>query len=466
MKESREPETASRILVVDDEEGMRDFLAILLQKEGYEVETVGTGEEAVRLIADHPFDLVITDLKMPRMNGLRVLNRIKEQDAEIGVILITAYASPETAVDAMKEGAFDYIAKPFDVDEMKEVVKGALERREKEDAPKRSPTGAIRTRFGDIWGASPQMQRIYDLIARVAQTPTNVLITGESGTGKELVARSIHDHSPRKDNPIVTINCGGLPENLLESELFGYQKGGFTGAVSNKPGLLELAKEGTVFLDEVGELPLPLQVKLLRVTQERRFQRIGGTEEIHADIRLICATNKNLEEEVIQGRFREDLYYRLNVLQIHIPALRERREDISLLAQYFLKKYAREMGKDVQTLSSYALEALQNYHFPGNVRELENIIQRGVALEKSKLILPESLKLANHKRQEGAHLTMPHTPEIPPHGFDLERWLREMEKDYILKALERTGGVKTEAARLLGISFRSLRYKMEKLGLH
>jgi two-component system response regulator PilR (NtrC family) len=465
MTAPRAPETQSRVLVVDDEEGMRDFLTILLQKEGYTVQAVSTGEEAMRMIADRVFDLVITDLKMPQMDGLRVLHRIKEVDPKVGVILITAYASPETAVDAMKEGAFDYLVKPFDVEEMKDVVRVALERKQMGGAPRVSRDVAPRTRFDNILGVSPQMQKIYDLISRVAETPTNVLITGESGTGKELVARAIHEHSPRKDKLILPINCGGLPENLLESELFGYQKGAFTGAVHNKPGLLELTSGGTVFLDEVGELPLPLQVKLLRVTQEKRFQRIGGTEEIHADIRLICATNKNLEEEVIQGRFREDLYYRLNVIHIFIPPLRERREDIDLLAQYFLEKYAREMGKDVQSLSSYASEALKNYHFPGNVRELENIIQRGVALEQSKLILPESLRLADHKRQESSFPSMPSAPEIPSEGFDMERWLSDMEKQLIQKALEKTGGVKTEAARILGISFRSLRYKIEKLGL-
>jgi two-component system response regulator PilR (NtrC family) len=458
----KETQTPSHILVVDDEAGMRDFLTILLQKEGYAVQSVGNGEEALQILADRDFDLVITDLKMPRLSGLEVLQQIKQQNPDMGVILITAYASPETAVDAMKDGAFDYISKPFAVEEMKEVVRSALHKKEK-DAPTAQPERS--TRFGPILGSSPQIQRIFDLIPRVAATPTNVLIAGESGTGKELIARAIHEHSPRREKPLVAINCGGIPENLLESELFGYQKGAFTGAVGNKPGLLEVADGGTVFLDEVAELPLPLQVKLLRVTQDKCFQRVGGTETIHVDIRLICATNKNLEEEVIQGRFREDLYYRLNVIQIEIPPLRERKEDIPLLAQHFLEKHAGEMGKDVQTFSSYALETLQNYHFPGNVRELENIIQRCVALEQSKIILPESLKLADHKRQESARPAGRSLPEIPQQGFDLEEWLRETERRLIRQALECTAGVKTDAARLLGISFRSLRYKLEKLGL-
>jgi two-component system response regulator PilR (NtrC family) len=459
---------APRILIVDDEEGMREFLSILLQKEGYQVETASSGQEALARLGEQRFDLVVTDLKMPRMSGIEVLHRIKEGDPDVGVVLITAYASTETAVDAMKGGAFDYIAKPFDVEEMKEVVRGALRRRLKEGPGKLLETSPTpRTGFGEILGVSPAMQRIFDLIPKVAPTPTNVLITGESGTGKELVALAIHDHSRRKDGPMVTINCGGIPENLLESELFGYQKGAFTGAAANKPGLLELADKGTVFLDEVGELPPQLQVKLLRVVQERTFQRVGGTEPIHVDVRFICATNKNLEEEVIQGRFREDLYYRINVVQIHVPPLRERKEDIPLLAHHFLEKYAREMGKDVQGLSSYAMEVLKTYHFPGNVRELENIIQRGVALEQSKIILPESLKLASFK-QKGAqgceYLERP-KEDMLGEGFNLEEWLQEQERGFILKALERAGGVKTEAAKLLGISFRSLRYRLEKLGM-
>ncbi len=458
----------ARILVVDDEEGMREFLGILLQKEGYRVQTAQSGQEALVRLGKERFDLVITDLKMPKMSGIELLNRIKEKDPDVGVVLITAYASTETAVDAMKGGAFDYIAKPFDVEEMKEVVRGALKKRLKEGAG-RQRAGVLkeRSRFGEILGLSPAMQRIFELIPRVAPTPTNVLITGESGTGKELVALAIHDHSQRKDGPIVTINCGGIPDNLLESELFGYQKGAFTGATANKPGLLELADKGTVFLDEVGELPPHLQVKLLRVVQERSFQRIGGTEPIHVDVRFICATNKNLEEEVIRGRFREDLYYRINVVHIHVPPLRERKEDIPLLAEHFLEKYAQEMGKHVEGLSTYALEVLKNYHFPGNVRELENIIQRGVALEQTKLILPESLKLASFKKKGGEVEQAWEKPkeEMLGNGFNLEDWLQEQEREFILKALERAGGVKTEAAKLLGISFRSFRYRLEKLGM-
>ena len=463
MSESVDKEQSARILVVDDEEGMRDFLSIFLQREGHVVQTVGDGEAALEMIKSNSYDLVITDLKMPKMDGLEVLQHIRSMNVDSGVILITAYASTETAVDAMKDGAFDYIAKPFDVEEMKEVVNGALSRRRKgkrTEGPRREEP---KTRFGNMIGVGHQMWRIFDLIPKVAATPTNVMITGESGTGKELVARAIHEHSPRSNNPIVTINCGGFPENLLESELFGYQKGAFTGAVGNKPGLLELANKGTVFMDEIGDLPLPLQVKLLRVTQDKCFQRIGGTEEIRIDVRFIGATNKNLEEAVIEGQFREDLYYRLNVIQIRMPPLRERKEDIAHLAEHFMAKYAREMGKDIQSLSLYSLEALKDYHFPGNVRELENIIQRAVALEQSKIILPESLKLASFKRQDAQKQSgRPEAPDIPPEGIDLEQHLMDIERALIVKALDRTGGVKTEAAKLLGISFRAFRYKMDK----
>ena len=463
MSEPIDKEQSARILVVDDEEGMRDFLSIFLQREGHEVQTVGDGEAAVEMIKSNSYDLVITDLKMPKMDGLEVLQHIRSMNVDSGVILITAYASTETAVDAMKDGAFDYIAKPFDVEEMKEVVNGALSRRRKGKRTEGVRREEPKTRFGNIIGVASSMWRIFDLIPKVAATPTNVLITGESGTGKELIARAIHEHSPRNNNPIVTINCGGFPENLLESELFGYQKGAFTGAVGNKPGLLELANKGTVFMDEIGDLPLPLQVKLLRVTQDKSFQRIGGTEEIRVDVRFIGATNKNLEEAVIEGQFREDLYYRLNVIQIRMPPLRERKEDIAHLAEHFMEKYAREMGKDIESLSSYSLKALSDYHFPGNVRELENIIQRAVALEQSKIILPESLKLASFKRQDAQKQTgRSEVPDIPPEGIDLEQHLMDIERALIVKALDRTGGIKTEAAKLLGISFRAFRYKMDK----
>jgi two-component system response regulator PilR (NtrC family) len=307
------------------------------------------------------------------------------------------------------------------------------------------------------------MLKVYDLIQRIAPSKTNVLITGESGTGKELVAKAVHYNSPRKDHPIVTINCGGLPETLLESELFGYQKGAFTGATSNKQGLLETADKGTIFLDEIGDLPISLQVKLLRVTQDMSFKRIGGTSEIEVDVRIVSATNKDLEEEVIQGRFREDLYYRLNVIQIHLPPLRERKEDIPLLAQHFLEKYSKESGKEIGQISSYAIESLMDYSLPGNVRELENIIQRSVTLETSNIILPESLALSSFKekkrKEEGLRI------ELTEEGIDLDKLMEKVEKDLILQALKEAGGIKKRAAKILGVSFDSIRYRIDKLGL-
>ncbi len=454
----------AKVLVIDDEKSMREFLAIMLEKEGYEVDTAEEGPKALDLCKKELYDLVITDIKMPRMDGLEVLHRLKEISKETAVIMITAYASTETAVHAMKEGAYDYITKPFNVDEIKMVIRNALERRdlERENILLRKEIQS-RYGFGNIIGQSPQMQKVYDLIQRIAPSKTNVLITGESGTGKELVAKAVHYNSPRKEHPIVTINCGGLPETLLESELFGYQKGAFTGATSNKQGLFETADKGTIFLDEIGDLPISLQVKLLRVTQDMSFKRIGGTSEIEVDVRIISATNKDLEEEVIQGRFREDLYYRLNVIQIHLPPLRERKEDIPLLAQHFLEKYSKESGKKIGQISSYAIESLMDYSLPGNVRELENIIQRSVTLETSNIILPESLALSSFKekkrKEEGLQI------ELAKEGIDLDKLMERVEKDLILQALKEAGGIKKRAAKILGVSFDSLRYRLEKLGL-
>ncbi len=454
----------AKVLVIDDEKSMREFLAIMLEKEGYEVDTAEEGPKALDLCKKELYDLVITDIKMPRMDGLEVLHRLKEISKETAVIMITAYASTETAVHAMKEGAYDYITKPFNVDEIKMVIRNALERRdlERENILLRKEIQS-RYGFGNIIGQSPQMLNVYDLIQRIAPSKTNVLITGESGTGKELVAKAVHYNSPRKEHPIVTINCGGLPETLLESELFGYQKGAFTGATSNKQGLFETADKGTIFLDEIGDLPISLQVKLLRVTQDMSFKRIGGTSEIEVDVRIISATNKDLEEEVIQGRFREDLYYRLNVIQIHLPPLRERKEDIPLLAQHFLEKYSKESGKKIGQISSYAIESLMDYSLPGNVRELENIIQRSVTLETSNIILPESLALSSFKekkrKEEGLQI------ELAKDGIDLDKLMERVEKDLILQALKEAGGIKKRAAKILGVSFDSLRYRLEKLGL-
>jgi two-component system response regulator PilR (NtrC family) len=451
------------ILVVDDEKGIRDFLEITLKKEGYEVTLSSNGEEAVELCQKREFDIVLADIKMPKGDGHMVLKKVKKMWPETVIILITAYGSLESAVEAMKDGAYDYISKPFNVNELKALLKNALRIRKLRQEGLEKKEFIEEDHFDNIIGRSPEMKKVFSLIPKAASAKSNVLIIGESGTGKELVARAIHRHSNRKDKPFVTINCGGIPENLLESELFGYKKGSFTGATTNKIGLFEAASGGTIFLDEIGELPLLLQVKLLRVVQDKVFTPVGDTREVKVDVRIISATNQDLEQKVINEKFREDLYYRLNVIQIRIPPLRERKMDIPLLAQYFLEKYSQEMGKEIKQISSYALDALKNYHFPGNVRELENIIERSVALETSNIILPESLILASYKKgiKEAAVFDL----DLPPSGIDLDEVMNRMEKSLLLKALERTNGIKKKAAELLNISFRSLRYRLEKHGI-
>jgi two-component system, NtrC family, response regulator PilR len=447
-----------KILVSDDELSMRQFLEILLKKEGHQVVCAGDGQEAWVRFQAEPFDLVICDIKMPKMDGLELLQKVKEQRPSLAVIMVTAYASPEDAIAAMKAGAYDYLTKPFKLEEIKSVIHNALELTEGQ-APAEAPVGI----FCNIVGHSTKMVQIYNLVRQVGPTRTNVLISGESGTGKELAARAIHQHSSRNGKPFVTINCSAIPENLMESELFGHVKGAFTGAVANKKGLFEIAHEGTVFLDEIGDLTPLIQVKLLRVIQEREFMRVGETQTINVDVRIISATNKNLEQEVIQGKFREDLFYRLNVVHLHLPPLRERREDIPLLAQYFLEKYSKELGKNVRSISSYVLDTLRNYTFPGNVRELENIIERSVALEGSNIILPESLLLSEHKK-EAIPKGLP-SVHLTPAGMDLEKELNQLEKEVLQQALQLSNGVIKKAAELLQLSFRSMRWKIQKHGL-
>lgn len=453
----------ARILVVDDDSGMREFLEIMLTREGYEVECAGDGRRALDLCGKRKFDLTITDLKMPKMGGIDFLNGIKEISPETMVILITAYASGETAVAAMKEGAYDYIEKDFDVEELKETIRDALKKKGVKEKDALFIKGVEDDeRFGNIIGKSREMLNIYSLIKKAAVTTANILITGESGTGKELVARAIHENSPREDMPFVTLNCGGIPENLLESELFGYMKGSFTGAYSDRTGLFESALGGTVFLDEVAELPVYLQVKLLRVIQEKTFRRIGGTQDITVDVRFISATNQNLEQKIKDRSFREDLYYRLNVIPIHIPPLRKRRDDIPLLTRFFIEKYSREFNKDIKKISSYAMELLMGYRFPGNVRELENIIERCVALETSNIILPENLVISsNGKPQWNTVFDM----DIPEDGIDLNEEIEKVERLLIRKALKMANGSKTKTARLLNVSRDSLNYRIEKLGI-
>jgi two-component system response regulator PilR (NtrC family) len=457
----------TKILVVDDEQGIREMLEIYLQREGYDVACASDGEEALRCCKKTAYDVVVADIKMPRLDGMTLLHRAKELHPDTIFIMITAFASFETARKSMEDDAYDYITKPFDVEEVKRKIESALKQREQGapriPQPSSEPLPAGPSQFGMI-GQSTQMKKVFDLIPRAAASKSNVLITGESGTGKELIARAIHMQSPRSMNPFVIINCGGIPETLLESELFGYKRGAFTGAIKDKKGFLEAANGGTLFLDEVGELPLALQVKLLRMVQEKTFTPVGGTEELKVDVRIISATNKNLDKKVQEGTFREDLFYRLNVISILVPPLHERREDIPLLATRFLKKYSQEMGKDINEISSYAMDCLMSYRFPGNVRELENIIERGIALEKTSIMLPDSLELSRFAT-DGQQLTssMPFDFSIPPEGVALDEILERYELGYVQEALRISKGSIKGAARLLGLSFRSLRYRLEKL---
>ena len=460
-------EKTPHIMVVDDEPSMREVLELMLTREGYTVTCAENGRTAIGLLEKNPYDLMLCDIKLGDISGLDVLQASKKCNPDTVVILISAYASTETAVEAMNEGAYDYVPKPFDKDELMQTVAKALdlktiehEREQLGDQLKEN------LHFGVLIGNSPAMQHIYKLIMQVAKTKTNVLITGESGTGKELIAKSIHQESDRSDRPLVVINCGGIPEPLMESELFGHKKGSFTGATQDKKGLFEIAHKGTIFLDEIGELSLPIQVKLLRAVQEKVFKPVGGNEDISVDIRIISATNKYLEKEVIAGNFREDLFYRLNVIEIKVPPLRDRKTDLRLLAQHFLEKYSKEMGKEISKFSSYAIDLLNKYDFPGNIRELENLLERSVALSTTNIILPDSLALSLHKRRwiEGFKDRRFDLDEVP-RGVSLDGILEEIERGYLRKALDCSNGNKNKAADLLGVSFRSLRYRLDKLGI-
>ncbi|MEJ2166647.1 MAG: sigma-54 dependent transcriptional regulator [Desulfobacterales bacterium] len=458
-------ENTPHILVVDDDLSMREVLEYMLIKEGYRASCAKNGRNALELLEKQQFDLLLCDIKLGDISGLDVLRASKKSNEDTVVILISAYATTETAVEAMNEGAYDYVPKPFDKDELLQTIVKALNLRtiehEKElldDQLKQN------LHFNLLVGNSPAMRHIYKLIQQVARTKTNVLITGESGTGKELIAQAIHQESDRSEQPFVVINCGGIPDTLMESELFGHKKGSFTGATQDKKGLFEIAHRGTIFLDEIGELSLPIQVKLLRAVQEKVFKPVGGNEDITVDIRIISATNKNLEKEVIDGNFREDLFYRLNVIEIKVPPLRERKADLRALAQHFLEKYSKEMGKEITKFSSYALDLLTKYDFPGNIRELENLLERSVALSTTNIILPDSLALSLHKRRwiEGFKDRRFDLDEVS-RGVSLDGILEEIERAYLQKALDCSNGSKNKAAELLDISFRSLRYRLDKL---
>ena len=450
-----------RILVVDDEESLREYLSIMLHREGYQVDAAADGAQAVTRLKEFAYDLVISDIKMPRLTGFELLKHIKERTPETVVIMITAFSTTEEAVEAMKQGAYDYIIKPFKNEEIRLIIKNALERRSlRQENQELKKELEKRYSFGSLIGKSKPMQEVYDLIQKVAGSKVNVLITGESGTGKELVAKAIHYNSERKDKPFLPINCGAIPENLLESELFGHEKGSFTGAVHQKAGLFEVANGGTVFLDEIGELPPMMQVKLLRVLQEREFRRVGGTRDIHVDVRLVAATNKDLEEEVSQGGFREDLFYRLNVIRLALPPLRDRREDIPLLVEHLFRK---QSGKEKVTVTEGAMRRFLDYNWPGNIREMENVIERCIVLGKSDSIDEAALPLSMQIRP--AACARHQMDVLPETGLDLDEYLGNIEKDILLKALERTGGVRKKAAELLGITFRSIRYRLSKFGI-
>ncbi len=455
----------SRILVVDDEESIREFLEIMLKKEGYEVTTAEDGAKAKEILTKKSFDMVISDMQMPHVTGIELLRHVKDNYPDLVFMMITAFGTTETAVEAMKLGAYDYLTKPFKIDEVRLNISNALRSKNLETEVRILKKELVKEySFQNMVGNSEAMHAVFNLVKRVSQAPTNVLITGESGTGKEVIAKAIHYNGPLKDKPFVTVNCGAIPENLMESEMFGHKKGSFTGAIADKVGLFEVADGGTLFLDEVGELPASIQVKLLRAIQERIIRRVGATDDMKVEVRIIAATNRNLEEMVQKNTFRQDLYYRLNVIGIKAPALRDRSEDIPLLAAHFLKKYNDKLNKQISTISVEAMDILKKYNYPGNVRELENMIERTVALESGATILPESLPpMVN--TSSGRKMASSNEIEIGDDGLDLDKVIGQIEKELLIKAIHSSGGIKKKAAKLLKISFRSMRYRVEKYSL-
>jgi two-component system response regulator PilR (NtrC family) len=454
-----------KVLIVEDEPGLRQMLEILFRREGYTVVSAPGYRAAVEALTQHPqpFPLVLTDLAMPDGSGLDIVSVAKGRSLATEIILLTAHSSVENAILAMRSGAYDFVAKPFKPAELAALVAKALEK-----SALVSENLRLKARFNaeeearELLGKSEAMRRVLDVIERIASTRATVLITGESGTGKERVARALHQRSERAAAPFLVVNCGALPENLMESELFGHEKGAFTGAQSKRQGLFRDANGGTVLLDEIGELPQTLQVKLLRTLQERSVRPVGASEEVPVDVRVLAATNRDVEADVAAGRFRQDLYYRLNVIRLNLPPLRERREDIPLIADRFLVRFAREMGKDVAGFTPDALRAIERYGYPGNVRELENLIERAVALAGARVIgtgdLPEAVSGRLGAPEE--HLLV-----LGPDGCDLDAVLNEAERRLLIAALDRTGGVRKAAAKVLGVTFRSLRYRLQKHGL-
>jgi len=456
-------ERIPRILVVDDDPSNREALALLLRRENHQVETAACGEDALALLDKGPVEVMITDLFLPGMNGIEILKQVKERAPMTNVILVTGKASAESAVEAMKEGAYDYITKPVNVEHLKVQVTKALEKNklQAENLYLREQLHG-RYRFDSIIGTSPAMQQVFRRMEKIVHTDSTILILGESGTGKELVAKAIHFNGPRKDKPYVAINCGAIPSELLESELFGHVKGSFTGAIADKAGKFEVANGGTVFLDEIGTMPLHLQSKMLRVLQEQEIERVGSSRPIKLNVRVISATNANLEEEVRRGRFRDDLFYRLNVIPILLPPLRERREDISMLVRHFLQKICHEMHRPVMSVVPAAMRALEAYDWPGNVREMENVIERTVALTDGEVIQPADLPNAIGRIAIDGHLDL-FAPRVTEEGLDMPQVVEGIERRLIGEALELGRGVKARAARLLGINRTTLVEKIKRL---
>jgi len=451
------------ILIIDDEKSLLDLLSVVFKKEGYGVSTALSASKAFEIIDKEDIDLVVTDIKMPGSGGMDVLKHVREARPEVPVIMITAYGSVQQAVEALKAGALDYVVKPFDVEELKIIVsRGLADRRLREENLRLKRDLKDRYSFENMIGKSRAMQEIYTLIEKVASTDSTILITGESGTGKEMGARAIHFQSGRRDNQFVSINCAALPENLLESELFGHAKGSFTGAVADKKGMFEVAQRGTLFLDEVGEMSPWTQVKLLRALQERRVRRVGGTDEIPVDVRIIAATNQDLKKRIQEGKFREELFYRLNVISFDMPPLRKRTEDIPLLVSHFLQKYCDRLGKKPKRFTPEVVGLLEAYAWPGNIRELENVIERIVAIEDRETVtascLPKEIISPQKSRQDPQYFFEP--------GFNLSVYLDDVAKNYISQALMATGGSIQKAAPLLGISYRTMRYLIGKFNLN
>jgi DNA-binding NtrC family response regulator len=444
-----------RILVVDDEEKLRRVIELHLLSAGFDVDKARSAEEALKLV--ERADMVITDLRLPSMDGLQLLSLIRRQNAHAPVVVMTAFGTVENAVEAMKSGATDFLLKPFSLDHLTAVVQKALEVRALRDENRQLKAElGRRYEFDNIKGRSAPMQEIFSTIERVAPTRATVLLAGESGVGKDLIARAIHFHSPRRDRPFVKINCTAIPENLMESELFGYEKGAFTGAAVSKPGKFEQADSGTVMLDEIGDVPPSIQVKLLRVLQEREFERLGSNKTLHTDVRVIAATNQDLRAALEQGTFREDLYYRLNVVPISIPPLRERRDDIPFLAEHFVRSIGAENGSAAHSLTDAAIKKLVDYHWPGNVRELQNVIERALVLSSGETLDADDIRLETTPRpraQTGDHML--------PEGMTLD----EYEQSIIRDALQRADGNKSQAARLLGLTRNALRYRLAQMGL-